>query len=123
MRAAAPLPPPLAHPLHVLPDLHALLRGEHAHDLLVQLLPRLPVRRAGGRVSLAELLHDVPDLRFLPSAQIHAAHHVRHESVTMPLSVALPCRAENAAGRRLRRLLREDRCGGSQCGAQSRGKK
>lgn len=115
-----------AHLLHVLLHLRALLRGEHVHDLPTQLLASLPARLwiglAALRMRLAELLHDLLDLRLLLSAQIDAAEHP-HEAapaVMMALPLALALRRPR---RRLACLLSKDRNGGCQCRAQRNGKK
>lgn len=115
----------LAHLLNVLLHLRTLLRREYVHDLLHELLAclalSLGVGHAAFRMRLAELLHDLLDLRFLRIAQIHAAQRA-HEAavVALPLTVAL---AVGARRRRLRGLLREYRDGGYQGDAERRRKK
>jgi hypothetical protein len=121
--------PALAHLLHVLLNLRALRRRKHVQHLLAQLLVRLTaclrVHPGAARMRLAELLHDLLELRFLLIAQIYAAKHA-HEAVPSAVAVALPLAVPGLGGalrRRLPGLLRKHRDGGNQSAAQRGGKK
>lgn len=114
----------LAHLLDVLLDLRTLLRREHVHHLLTQLLTGLRVGRAALGMGLAVLLHELLELRLLLVAQGDAVKHA-HEAVAVMAAVPLTLglRAERTGRGRLVRLLREDRHRSDQRRAQGGGKK
>lgn len=119
-------PAALAHLLHVLPDLRALLRRENVEQLPVQLSARLTVGWTALGMSLAELLYELLHLRLLLDRQIDAVHHA-HESVppAVPMAVraALGVSAGGCGRRRLAGLLRKYRRRGNERSAHYCGKK
>jgi hypothetical protein len=72
------------------------------------------------RVRLAELLDDLPDLRFLLIGQIEIAKHAHHAAAMM---AALPLALRCCGACRLLRLLSKRRHGYDYRGCQGNGKK
>jgi hypothetical protein len=112
--------PLLTELLYLRLELRTLLRREHVHDLRAQLFARLRVGPLALRARLPELLHDLPDLRFLLIRQIEIAKHAHRAAAMM---VALPLPARCGGVRRRLRLLSEAGNGYDDRGYQGNGKK